>query len=68
MSKIIRKELTCPRCKGKGTVFDVSECVFTAGISFILGMIDSRCKDVCPECDGRGIICRKTIIEDNEQP
>ena len=52
----------------ESTVFDVSECVFTEGISFILGMIDSRCKDFCPECGGRGVVYRKTIIEDNEQP
>lgn len=64
MSKVIRKEITCPRCKGTGRVFDVSECVFTFGIAFVLGAIDHRLKDICPECDGEGTVYRKIVIEE----
>lgn len=63
MGKIIRQEVLCPRCKGKGRIFDTIECVFTAGISLILGALDSDLKDVCPKCDGKGIVYRKIIIE-----
>lgn len=63
MSKLIIKEkVRCPRCKGKGRVFDVEECVCTAGISFVLGLIDRSMRDVCPECDGSGYIDQITEI------
>lgn len=63
MSKLIKEEVLCPRCKGKGRIFDTAECVFTGGISLILGILDSNLKDVCPKCNGKGIIYRKIIIE-----
>lgn len=62
MSKLIKEEVLCPRCKGKGRIFDTAECVFT-GVSLILGILDSIFKDVCPKCNGKGIVYRKTIIE-----
>lgn len=66
MRKIIRQEITCPKCKGKGHVFNVAECVFTFGIAFVLGAIDSNLKQICPQCDGKGTVYRKQIIEDEE--
>lgn len=60
----MKQEVTCPKCKGKGRVFDVAECVFTAGIAFVLGAIDNHLKDICPKCGGTGSIYRKTIIEE----
>ena len=62
--KVIEKEVTCPKCKGTGRVFDIAECVFTAGISFIFGCIDSSLKDVCPKCEGSGTIYRKIKIKE----
>lgn len=65
--RIIKQEITCPKCKGSGRVFDVAECVFTAGISFVLGAIDSNLKDVCPKCGGNGTVYRKIKIKDNNE-
>lgn len=62
--KVIKKEITCPRCGGTGRVFNTAECVFTFGIAFILGAIDHRLKDVCPKCGGDGVVYRETIIEE----
>ena len=63
MSKVIIKEkIICHRCKGKGRVFDVEECVCTAGISFLLGLIDKDMRDVCPRCVGSGMIYKTTEI------
>ena len=64
MSKIVKREITCPRCKGKGHVFDIAECVFTAGIAFVLGSIDSNLKNTCPKCDGDGYVYQKIIIKE----
>lgn len=55
-----------PPLQGKRRIFDTTECAFTAGVSLILGMSDSNLKDVCPKCNGKGIIYRKIIIEKNE--
>lgn len=59
----LKQEVLCPRCKGKRRIFDTTECVFTAGVLPILDMLDSNLKDVCPKCNGKGIIYRKIIIE-----
>ena len=62
MSKIIKNEVLCPRCKGTGRVSDITECVFTTGGSLISGASNLNLNHVCPKCNGKGIIYRKTII------
>lgn len=59
---IIKEKVRCSRCNGRGRVFNVEECVCTAGISFVLGLIDRNMRDVCPECDGEGWIFKETEI------
>lgn len=61
-TKIIKEQITCPRCNGSGRVFDTEECIFTAGVSFVLGLIDDDFKDECPKCEGKGYIIKTTEI------
>lgn len=60
--KIIREKVTCPRCKGKGVVYDHALSVFTAGIGLALQALDRNLRDVCPRCDGSGRITREIEI------
>lgn len=52
MEKIVR----CPRCKGKGKVYDVALGVFTLGISTFFEAIDEDVRDDCPRCGGVGFL------------
>lgn len=62
---IIKEKVRCPRCNGKGRVFNVEECVGTAGIAFALGLLCHDLRDECPECHGCGWIYKTTeIIEE----
>lgn len=62
---IIEKE--CPKCKGNGVVLDPAECLFTGGIAFVLGLLDSRYRSTCPRCNGNGIIRHRKIINAYER-
>lgn len=63
--KIIREKVTCPRCKGKGVVYDHAVSAFTAGIGLVLQALDRNLRDKCPLCDGDGYIVKETeIVED----
>jgi len=67
MGKLIIKErVICPRCKGKGRVFDVEECVCTGGIMFALELIWKDLRAECPECDGDGWIYKTTEVIEEE--
>lgn len=46
----------CPKCKGKGRVFDHVLGIFTMGWGYLSQMIDDDDKEVCPRCDGSGFI------------
>jgi len=52
MSKIVR----CPKCKGKGKVYDVAAGIFTCGISTFFEFIDDNLKEDCPRCGGSGFL------------
>lgn len=63
--KIIREKVTCPRCKGKGVVYDHLLSVFTAGIGLALQALDRNMRDECPVCDGDGYVIKEAeIIEE----
>lgn len=65
MRKVIRKEVTCPQCKGKGVVYDHELSVFTFGIGAILQACSDNLKMRCPKCKGHGVILRKIGITEN---
>lgn len=46
----------CPKCKGKGVVFDHVFGVFTLGWGYLLQALDDSDKDSCPKCGGSGFI------------
>lgn len=56
------QEVTCPRCKGKGVVYDHELSVFTFGIGAVLQACSDILKMTCPVCNGRGAVSRKTEI------
>lgn len=60
--KIIREKVTCPRCKGKGVVYDHALSVFTAGIGLALQALDKNLRDKCPRCDGEGYVVKEIEI------
>lgn len=62
--KIIREQVRCPRCSGKGRVFNTMDCVCTGGVAFVLGLIDPELRDRCPECKGAGWIWKTTEIRE----
>ena len=65
MRKIIQQEITCPRCGGKGRIFDFAEGVCTLGITLLFGLFGPKYfKDVCPKCNGKGTVYKNTIIEE----
>lgn len=65
--KIIREKVMCPRCKGRGVVYDHAVSVFTAGIGLVLQALDENLRDECPLCDGRGYVVKEIeIIEDEK--
>ena len=46
----------CPKCKGKGVVFDHELGIFTGGLGYLLQMFDEDEKMECPRCDGTGFV------------
>ncbi len=47
--------IICPRCKGKGEIVRIQllPAIFTLGIT---ALFDLTCPDVCPMCDGKGVV------------
>lgn len=52
MSKIVR----CPKCRGKGKVYDIATGIFTCGISTFFEFIDDNLKEDCSRCKGGGFL------------
>lgn len=52
MSTIVK----CPKCKGKGKVYDIGLGVFTYGIGTFLQLINDDYKDDCHRCGGSGFL------------
>lgn len=52
MNKIVR----CPKCKGRGKVYDVVAGTFTCGITIFLEFIDNNLKEDCSRCGGSGFL------------
>lgn len=48
--------IICPRCKGKGRVFDHTYGIFTLGFGYLSQIFDDEDREVCPRCDGSGFI------------
>lgn len=48
--------IVCPKCKGKGVVFDHVFGVFTFGLGYLFQVLDDSDKDDCPRCNGSGFI------------
>ena len=46
----------CPKCKGRGVVFDHELGVLTCGLGYLLQLFDEDEKMECPRCDGKGFI------------
>lgn len=64
--KIVSTKVTCPRCKGKGVVYDHELSVFTAGIGLVLQALDRNLRIECSRCNGRGYLIKTTeILEDS---
>ena len=53
-------KILCPRCKGRGVVFDPMSLMFTIGLPFALlcdaGDDSGPTKKLCPTCKGKGKI------------
>lgn len=61
-TKTIREEAVCPRCKGRGVVYDRALGVFTFDIGAVLQSLDRGLRDTCPRCGGSGYVFRTTTI------
>lgn len=46
----------CPKCKGKGKVYDIAMGICTCGISTFFEFIDDNLKEYCPRCGGSGFL------------
>jgi len=49
-------KILCPKCKGRKTVIDVFDAVFTIGFSLIVKYDKDDGRKLCPTCDGRGCL------------
>ena len=52
MCKIVK----CPKCKGKGKVYDVVAGGIYLGITIFLEFIDDNLKEDCSHCGGSGFL------------
>lgn len=49
-------KILCPNCKGRGTVIDREEALFTLGMSLIFKFKDDDGRKRCLTCKGKGKI------------
>ena len=46
----------CPKCKGKGVIFDHVFGIFTLGFGYLSQALNDDEKETCPRCKGSGFI------------
>lgn len=48
--------IICPKCKGRKTVVDTEQAIFTIGLSLIFKFNKDDGRIKCPTCNGKGKI------------
>ena len=52
----IKEKILCPKCKGRKTVADKVEAVFTLGMSLLFKFDKDDGREKCSTCNGKGKI------------